>query len=605
MPSVTAARDTQELPGGHGLAVGEITVAPGASQEHGNVVVSCPPGGTACALTVALDGTASYDRTGGMPSVTAARDTQELPGGHGLAVGEITVAPGASQEHGNVVVSCPPGGTACALTVALDGTASYDRTGGMPSVTAARDTQELPGGHGLAAGEITVAPGASQEHGNVVVSCPPGGTACALTVAPDGTASYDRTGGMPSVTAVTESIFEFRVTQNDQEKIARGIFAAANNLPSAHSGGGITQSSNRVSPNVATTSDAISAVVDYGRNGRIRFTLDSQDTHGQARWSVDSADRRLESYYNYRETLRRGAHLRKDTSDGRVWVNVHTDDVPTEESGTRRSVKIGDFVSGLSPLIILFERYSGTLNGENGDFICYVFCRATSKFLTGIITSVSGLQFIPVTVTPSTNYLALGTWLHVPSDTVAVDRYEFGAFADGNDPFEQRNLQALTGTATYEGDARGVHYTVNVSETSAYFFDADVTLQAEFGSGSEMGTISGRVDNFEKLAGFEAYDYPEGYPGSTVPEGYSREAVAGNPALILRQANIGTLDSGFFAGNTSMQFDGNSLTGKWGGQFYGNGELATDPPSSVAGTFGAATADGGESLVGAFGAHKQ
>ena len=110
--------------------------------------------------------TGGEEMTGG--GTPAARDTQELPGGHGLAAGEITVAPGASQEHGNVVVSCPPGGTACALTVALDGTASYDRTGGMPSVTAARDTQELPGGHGLAAGEITVAPGASQEHGNVV-----------------------------------------------------------------------------------------------------------------------------------------------------------------------------------------------------------------------------------------------------------------------------------------------------------------------------------------------------------------------------------------------------------------------------------------------------
>ena len=57
-----------------------------------------------------------------------------LPSGHGLAAGEIRVAPGASEEMGNVVVSCPAGGPACVVTVAADGTASYDQTAGIPSV---------------------------------------------------------------------------------------------------------------------------------------------------------------------------------------------------------------------------------------------------------------------------------------------------------------------------------------------------------------------------------------------------------------------------------------------------------------------------------------
>ena len=60
-----------------------------------------------------------------------------LPSDHGLAAGVISVAPGASAEHGNVVVSCPAGDSACVVTVAADGTATYDRTGGMPSVMAA------------------------------------------------------------------------------------------------------------------------------------------------------------------------------------------------------------------------------------------------------------------------------------------------------------------------------------------------------------------------------------------------------------------------------------------------------------------------------------
>ena len=163
------------------------------------MVVSCPARGAACVVTVAADGTASYERTGGTPSVVAAYGSWSLPSGHGLAAGEIRVAPGASEERGNVVVSCPARGAACVVTVAADGTASYERTGGTPSVVAAYGSWSLPSGHGLAAGEIRVAPGASEERGNVVVSCPARGAACVVTVAADGTASYERTGGTPNV----------------------------------------------------------------------------------------------------------------------------------------------------------------------------------------------------------------------------------------------------------------------------------------------------------------------------------------------------------------------------------------------------------------------
>ena len=191
-------QETLRLPVGHGLTAGEITVQPGASAEHGNVVVSCPAGGAACVVTVAADGMASYERTGGVPTVMAALATWDLPDSHGLTAGEITVQPGASAEHGNVVVSCPAGGAACVVTVAADGMASYERTGGVPTVMAALATWDLPAGHGLTAGEITVQPGASARHGNDVVSCPAGGAACVVTVAADGTASYDRTGGIPT-----------------------------------------------------------------------------------------------------------------------------------------------------------------------------------------------------------------------------------------------------------------------------------------------------------------------------------------------------------------------------------------------------------------------
>ena len=199
MPSFMPALAAHVLPTGHGLPAGDITVAAGTSDEHGNVVVSCPASGEACVLVVAADGSASYQRTGGVPAVMPALAAQTLPPGHGLAAGEVAVDPGQSMERGNVVVSCPAGGEACVLVVAADGTASHQRTGGVPAVMPALAAQTLPPGHGLAAGEVAVDPGQSMEHGNVVVSCPAGGEACVLVVAADGSASYQRTGGVPSV----------------------------------------------------------------------------------------------------------------------------------------------------------------------------------------------------------------------------------------------------------------------------------------------------------------------------------------------------------------------------------------------------------------------
>ena len=191
-------------PANHGLvAMDRFTVAPGASEEHGNVEVSCPAGGPACVVSVADDGSVRYESTGGMPSVmSAVMDLAAAPANHGLvAMDRLTVAPGASEERGNVEVSCPAGGPACVVSVADDGSVRYESTGGMPSVmSTVMDLAAAPANHGLVAMDrLTVAPGASEERGNVEVSCPAGGPACVVSVADDGSVRYESTGGMPSV----------------------------------------------------------------------------------------------------------------------------------------------------------------------------------------------------------------------------------------------------------------------------------------------------------------------------------------------------------------------------------------------------------------------
>ena len=57
----------------------------------------------------------------------------------------------------------------------------------------------LPSGHGLLAGEFTVAAGDSRPYGNVVITCPAGGGACVVSVSADGMAVYETTGGIPKV----------------------------------------------------------------------------------------------------------------------------------------------------------------------------------------------------------------------------------------------------------------------------------------------------------------------------------------------------------------------------------------------------------------------
>ena len=225
-------------------------------------------------------------------------------------------------------------------------------------------------------------------------------------------------------------------------------------------------------------------------------------------------------------------------------------------------------------------RTLGTYNGQTGYFKCLSSScgRNTSN---GRLSSLQGQWiFVPAggtTVsTPDTDYLAGGVWLFVPDNATSADDVVFGAFADGNDPFGQSNLLALQGTARYIGAATGVY--TDRSENEAGYWDADVTLNADFGGRSDLGSISGSITGIEADG--------ERYPGT----------------VRLGAADIGSSNSGFFEGRLSGNVNGIGLTGRWGGQFFGSSE-PDGKPGSVAGTLGGTSQD--LSFVGAFGAHKQ
>ena len=213
------------------------------------------------------------------------------------------------------------------------------------------------------------------------------------------------------------------------------------------------------------------------------------------------------------------------------------------------------------------------------------------------VTSISGYRFTGTGTTaevPSMlddTWLAFGVWLQ-ETGVDGVNTYAFGAFADGGaaigDTDEPSTVASVTGDATYKGKAAGVHSTA----TAVDFFHGDATLNAKFGNGTEIGTITGMIHNI--MSGGEAV-------GDII------ELLVIDPGAADPADNI--VDAGTFSGRARMHDTGEDdtsgediyrYTGTWGGTFYNHMVNDTDTadvdestraPGSVAGTFGVGMAD--------------
>ena len=283
----------------------------------------------------------------------------------------------------------------------------------------------------------------------------------------------------------------------------------------------------------------------------------------------------------------------------------------------------------------LYDSDSGTLNDEEGVLFCpgnciqfpgdgghsYAPVDGTGDYQV-VLSDLQyldhqGLRFIRQTdaqnLPADDDYLVMGYWLFVPEkwrdvagwplywglegfDKALYKDMEYGVFVDGNDPFRQENLSPLTGSATYTGWGFADYIDTNidpetgVGKAASLLLGTGLLLDARLTANFESGTVSGSLSNFRSM-----WDSDWAHPTllTDLPT-----------SLTLKSASIGNSHSGFFTGDTSMTFDGGRFVGKWGGQFYSNGE-ADGKPGSAAGTFGAATADGSRSIIGAFGAYKE
>lgn len=160
-------------------------------------------------------------------------------------------------------------------------------------------------------------------------------------------------------------------------------------------------------------------------------------------------------------------------------------------------------------------------------------------------------------------YLSFGLWSYVPDDSNTTP--EIGFYANGGDPFIHANIIGLTGSTTYQHDAYGVYN----DNDKIYNAIGDSSITANF----DTEKVDGIINNW--------IFYDNSLPVTT-DLGFN----AVGTEIILHEADLNP-DFTAWHGDTTMSNTTNGIihTGKWSGQFYGNGANATTVPQFVAGIF--------------------
>ncbi len=498
------------------------------------------------------------------------------------------------------------------------------------------------------AGLVTILAGESEVHGDIAFACAADGDDCTVTVTvdDDGIWRAESTGGL--VTTMNSEDYSRRVSI--REELASLIEESSGEMSLTHR---VTASSGSAHLQLAQSNRSVisHAVPWRDGNGDLNFSISLGGEELPADSAIAYQGRTIsggpDSLIPIQDhALRRNSQidwqLFSTTKDydgaGTLEVQFVTD-VEDSEAPGQIFVGYGEGADGRTILLDAIPSLdaghdwqgvyidpqgslAGSLDGVDGEFSCYggQFCgleiepaNATPgyypRFGTVVFTPSDGstpevfseTASAPV---PTVDYLSFGIWQYVPDD-VESGSFDFGVFAGGGDPFNYTNGEALTGSATYVGDAIGTYF---ATVTSDYLqgddpaasspvpfpvtgsFTADVSLTAEFGTSVGPGMVSGRVHDFRR--GGESWS---------------------NMEVFLREAPITTLGLGgdhLGAIGDASRYESKTTSdmvlesGVWSAAFFGNNP--NDPsahPTGVAGTFGVASDEFG--MLGAFGAHKQ
>ena len=209
-----------------------------------------------------------------------------------------------------------------------------------------------------------------------------------------------------------------------------------------------------------------------------------------------------------------------------------------------------------------------------------------------------------------TDYLGYGYWissnLRFTNNVTVHD--ELGIFVDGSDPYNQNNLISLTGTATYRAPIQAIliniknglidsdgsrdrnlkrnrsltYYDGIVNEDEIY---GNINLTADFNDSDSLGTIEGSMSDFHATHYSNQWDND----GNLDDNEFEVRTIPGT--INLETTSISSAYSGFAEGNVSGTFNGETYTGKWGSQFYGN-DSPDGKPEHIGGTMAAKSDDG-------------
>ena len=572
-PSVS---HTVGLPDGHDLHdianwlerhFGGSDTVPIPAGEHRNVYgvrFSCPAAGSDCLLTMTRDDeTIAVSSTGGMATaVLAPGHAVELPSSsYGLGFWleqhfrnypfrgfdpSFIVPAGQYRDAGGVRFSCPPDGADCEVTITTMDGFGFDATSTGGKASAHNKPVKLPNGARdfWAVGDtLTVPAGQYRDAGNVRFSCPPDGADCDVAFV----SGYALSG-----------IFDKTCV-----------------------GGCLAEVSATIEPGAVSLGGA--ATADFVPLSDPAFFKHAND---------HDADR---IGFPYSGNIGAGAKAAARAA----------------EAATAASRVSGDYPSGsLAPTAHFAGRASGSSADDiqttvslftgagNGSVREGIVLTPSGRF-TGLELSEDGTIYAHVwshierAESPTDdNWMAFGYWLR--TDNPATTRREdaLGVYAAYNKLYPTGtdfvDLKSLTGTAAYNGFAAGVH----AKGTSVLPFDAKVILVADFGNGTDAGTLSGEIQDI--VSGSEAWPGKISLLGSAIEFSGSGSKVEGS--AVAKEDPTAT---------------GSELSGGWEARFLGDrpstGADATKYPGSVAGTFAVTGGRAGtdrQTFLGAFGAYR-
>ena len=232
----------------------------------------------------------------------------------------------------------------------------------------------------------------------------------------------------------------------------------------------------------------------------------------------------------------------------------------------------------------------GTFDGASGHYQCVgsgaTACsvRHTNVGPTkGYVLGAGTWTFKFASKSPTVNVadaesMSFGWWRRKVLDGENTGDFQYAMFRMSTGPELVTGFPALQGSATYEGPAIGQYAVPLGTQLSHGEFNATARFTANFGNGTEAGTLSGSVSGFDVSPGW---------------------------SLTLQEANM-TNTGTVAAGNVSWTIDGNTQgSGEWDGFLHSEiAVYAGHVPDGLTGTFNAQY-NSVATLRGAYGGHKQ